>query len=80
MSKMENSPFFDGIREEWEAKGEARGRLDMLFDVLEAKFGKIPVDLHNRLSVLNNNEAIKNTLKKVIDASTINEFIHMLEN
>ncbi|GBF31963.1 hypothetical protein DCCM_0153 [Desulfocucumis palustris] len=23
---MENSPLFDGIQEEWEAKGEAKGR------------------------------------------------------
>ncbi len=25
VSKMENSPFFDGIREEWEARGVEKG-------------------------------------------------------
>lgn len=27
VSKMENSPFFDGIREEWEARGKAEEKL-----------------------------------------------------
>ena len=35
--KLENLPLFDGIWEEWEAKGEAKGRLDSLIKMLEAK-------------------------------------------
>ena len=82
--KLENLPLFDGIRDEWiakgEAKGEFKGRFEMLFDVLEAKFGRIPNGLRDRLAVIKNHESIKDTLKKAINASTIEEFVNMIEN
>jgi len=84
VAKLENLPLFDGIRKGWvakgKAKGEARGRLDMLFDVLEVKFRRIPDGLRDRLVVLKDHEAIENTLKKAINASTIEEFVGMLEH
>ena len=84
VSKMENSPFFDGIREEWEArgeaKGEAKGRLDMLMDLLEAKFGRISDELCGRLSALKEQEAIKQAMRKAINSESIEEFLSKLEH
>jgi predicted transposase YdaD len=92
VSKLENLPLFDGIREQWEAKGEARGeakgeargevkgRLDTLFDVLEAKFGKVPDDLRSQLSELKDPVIIKDTIRKVINTETIDEFSRSLKN
>ncbi len=100
VSKMENSPLFDGIREEWVAKGKAageaegeakgkaegrvegrvEGRLDTLFDVLEAKFGKVPNELRRQLAELKDLETIKNTIRKAINAETIDDFSRLLKN
>lgn len=84
VSMMENSPFFDGIREEWEARGEKRGdikgRLDMLFDEIEAKFGKMPDDLRMRLGALKEPDEIKQVARKARGAETIDEFLTKLEN
>ncbi len=84
VSKLENLPLFDGIREQWEARGEARGevkgRLDTLFDMLEAKFGKVPDDLRSQLSELKDVTAIKDAIRKVINAETIEEFSRSLKN
>jgi len=96
VSKLENLPLFDGIREQWEAKGEARGeargeakgeargeakgRLNALFDMLEAKFGKVPYDLRSQLSELKDPVTIKDTIRKVISAKTIDDFCRLLKN
>jgi len=84
VSKLENLPLFDGIREQWEAKGEARGeargRLDALFDMFEAKFGKVPYDLRSQLSELKDPVIIKDTIRKVISAKTIDDFCRLLKN
>jgi predicted transposase YdaD len=76
VSKLENLPLFDGIREEW----EARARLDVLVDLLEAKFGKVPEDLRSHLGELKSPEIIKDTIRKVVNAETIDEFSRMLKN
>jgi len=88
VSKLENLPLFDGIREEWEARGEARGeakgevkgRRDMLFDLLEAKFGKIPDEICNRLSTLKEQEDIKQAMRKAINSESLEEFLSKLEH
>jgi len=84
VSKLENLPLFDGIREQWEAKGEARGeakgRLDALFDMFEVKFGKVPYDLRSQLSGLKDPVIIKDTIRKVISAKTIDDFCRLLKN
>jgi len=78
--KLENLPLFDGIREEWEARGVAKGRLDTLVDLLEAKFGKVPEDLRSQLYELKDSVTIKDTIRKVINAETIDEFSRLLKN
>jgi len=88
VSKMENSPLFDGIREEWEAKGiakgiaegKAEGRIDTLIDMLEAKFGSVPDDLRSRLMELKDPANIKETIRKAVNAETISEFSRLLKN
>nr|WP_051273695.1 Rpn family recombination-promoting nuclease/putative transposase [Desulfotruncus alcoholivorax] len=78
--KLENLPLFDGIREEWEARGEVKGRLDTLIDLLEAKFGKVPEDLRSRLCELKDPVTIKDTIRKVVNADTIDDFTRLLNN
>ncbi len=78
--KLENLPLFDGIREEWQAKGEVKGRLDALIDLLEVKFGMVPEDLKSQLLRIEDSGVIKETMRKVINASTIDEFTRMLKN
>lgn len=90
-SKMENSPLFDGIREEWEAKGERKGelrgelrgelkgRLDLLISLIEAKFGAVPDNLREQLIALKEPEAIKEVVRIAISSDTIEELIAMLK-
>ncbi|OPY56819.1 MAG: hypothetical protein A4E55_01935 [Pelotomaculum sp. PtaU1.Bin035] len=80
VSKLENLPFFDGIREEWETKGEIKGRLGMLFDLIETKFGRVPDDLQIRLTSIKEQETIKQVMRKAMSAETLEEFIAKLEN
>jgi len=73
---MENLPFFDGIREEW----EARGRLEMLFDLVETRFGNVPDELRSHLGALKGNEEIKQAMRKAITAETIEEYMAKLQH
>jgi predicted transposase YdaD len=86
-SKMENSPLFDGIREEWEARGEMKGRmegeisgrLDLLINLIETKFGVVPDKLREQLIALKDQEAIKEVLRKAISSDSIEELIATLK-
>ena len=82
-SKMENSPLFDGLREEWEARGEIRGeikgRLDLLINLIETKFGVVPDNLRKQLNALKEPETIKEVVRKAISSDTIEEFTATLK-
>jgi len=88
VSKLENIPLFDGIREEWEAKGKNEGKIEgkiegmieMLFELVEARFGEVPDDLRSRLGVLKGHEEIKRAMRKAISAETIEEYMARLEH
>lgn len=80
VSKLENLPLFDGIREEWEARGEFKGRLEMLLDLVEARFGRVPDELRKRLGALNGHEEIKQAMRKAMSAETIEEYMSKLEH
>lgn len=77
---MENSPFFDGIREEWEARGEFKGKLEMLLDLVETRFGTVPDELRKRLGALKGHEEIKQAMRKAMSTETIEEFLLKLEH
>ncbi|MDD4239499.1 MAG: Rpn family recombination-promoting nuclease/putative transposase [Desulfotomaculaceae bacterium] len=91
VSKMENSPLFDGIREEWEARGEQRGeqrgelrgilkgRLELLINLIETKFGAVPDDLRAQLIALKETDAIREVVRKAVSSGTIEEFIATLK-
>jgi len=84
VSRLENLPLFDGIREEWEARGETRGelkgKLEMLLDLVEARFGQVPDELKNRLKALKDHEQIKKAMRKAVSAETIEEYMAKLEH
>lgn len=92
VSKLENIPLFDGIREEWEAKGRIEGKIEgknegkiegmveMLFDLVEARFGEIPDEVRSRLGVLKGHEEIKQAMRKAMSAETIEEYMASLEH
>jgi len=88
---MENSPFFDGIREEWEARGKVEGRaegrvegrvegraegqLEVLLVLLETKFGQVPGELKEHLTALKDREQIEQAVRKAISADTIDGYM-----
>ncbi|NQS74835.1 MAG: hypothetical protein HQP61_00135 [Peptococcaceae bacterium] len=80
---MENSPFFDGIREEWEARGKAKGRvegraegqLEVLLVLLETKFGRVPGELKEHLTALKDQEQISQAVRKAISTDTVDEYM-----
>jgi predicted transposase YdaD len=94
VGRMENSPLFEGIREEWEAKGKAKGKVEgkaegkargkaegmaeILFDMLEAKFGKVPDGLRARLNASKNQEDIKQAMRKAVTSDTLEEYMAKL--
>ena len=51
---MENLPLFDGIREEW----VDRGKLELLLDMVEIKFGSVPGELRTHLGGLQTHTGI----------------------
>jgi len=84
VSKMENSPLFDGIREQWEAKGKIEGQIDgIIFAItkaLEKNTGiKIDKFLETRLRKLNNDDLIKKLFYVAIEAESIEQFTNALE-
>lgn len=76
---MEKSPFFDGIREELEARGEARGKsegqMEILSVLLETKFGKVPEELKEHLKALKDQGKIEQAVRKAVSAETIEEYM-----
>ena len=84
VGRMENSPLFEGIREEWEAKGEAKGKAEgmaeIFFDMLEAKFGKVPDELRARLNASKNQEDIKQAMRKAVTSDTLEEYMAKLQH
>ena len=89
---MENSPLFDGIRQEWEARAEKRGEKkgekkgaikgmqEMLFELVEAKFGALPDELRSRLGAMKEQEVIKMAIRKALSSDTIQEYLSKLEH
>ena len=49
-------------------------------DLLEVKFGKVPDDLRNQLSELKDTETIKDTIRKVVNAETVDKFSKLPKN
>jgi len=84
VSRLENLPLFDGIREEWEARGKVKGReegmQEMLFELVEARFGQVPDELKKRLKMLKDHEQIKQAIRKAVSAETIEEYMAKLEH
>ncbi|MDF9409491.1 Rpn family recombination-promoting nuclease/putative transposase [Pelotomaculum isophthalicicum JI] len=74
VSKMENSPFFDGIREEWEARGRDEGIVEAIMEALEENTGQRPVGLKERLSEIRNSDILKKILRRAVKAKTFEEF------
>jgi len=78
VSKMENSPFFDGIREEWEARGEIKGReegiREAILEAVEENTGQRPVGLKEILSGIRDSDMLKKILRRAVKAKTFEEF------
>lgn len=84
VSKMENSPLFDGIREQWEAKGKKEGQIDgIIFATIKAleKNTGIKIDkfLETRLRKIKDGDVIKKMFYVAIEADSIEQFTSALE-
>jgi len=74
VSKMENSPFFDGIREEWEARGRDEGIVEAILEALEENTGQRPARLKENLSTVKDRELLKKILRRAVKSKTMEEF------
>ncbi|BAF58361.1 hypothetical protein PTH_0180 [Pelotomaculum thermopropionicum SI] len=74
VSKMENSPFFDGIREEWEARGRGEGIVESILEALEENTGQRPAGLKESLSAVKDGELLKKILRRAVKARTLEDF------
>ena len=91
VSKMENLPLFDGIREEWIAKGEARGLeegkiegklegiIEGIIETLEENTGQKPTWVKEKLSKVNDSDLLKKILRRTVNSKSIEEFEIVLE-
>ncbi len=81
--KLENLPLFDGIREEWEARGEIKGkvmgRVVSIMDALEESTGYRPVELADRLNAINEDNLLKDLLRTAIKTTTLEQFVKKLD-
>lgn len=79
---MENLPLFDGIREEWEARGEVKGIekgrgegiVEAILEALEENTGQKPLGLKERLSKVKDEGRLKQILRRAVKARTMEEF------
>jgi len=88
---MENSPLFDGIREEWMSKGEVKGKKEgkkegvdgIIFAIvkaLEKNTGKkIDKFLEARLCNIKDDEMIKKLFSVAIESGSLEQFMDALE-
>jgi len=53
---------------------------EILLDALEAKFGKVPDELKDRLKALKDHGQIKQAMRKAISAETIEDYMAKLEH
>jgi len=54
--------------------------LEMLLDLIETRFGKVPNELRSRLEALKSHEEIKQAMRKAISVETIEEYLAKLEH
>ena len=77
---MENSPLFDGIREEWMSKGEVKGIIFAILKTLEKNTGKKPDKFfESRLRSIDNEDTIEKLFYVAIEAKSLEQFMVALE-
>ena len=74
VSKLENLPLFDGIREEWEARGRGEGIVESILEALEENTGQRPAGLKESLSAVKDGELLKKILRRAVKARTLEDF------
>jgi predicted transposase YdaD len=74
VSKLENLPLFDGIREEWEARGRDEGIVEAIMEALEENTGQYPIGLKERLSIVKDGGLLRKILRRAVKAKTMKEF------
>jgi len=77
---MENSPLFDGIREEWMSKGEVKGITFAILKTLEKNTGQKPDKFfESRLRSIDNEDTIEKLFYVAIEAKSLEQFMVALE-
>jgi len=74
VSKLENLPLFDGIREEWEARGRDEGIVEAIMEALEENIGQKPKWLMDSLSSVKDRDLLKKILRLAVKARNLEEF------
>ena len=86
VSRLENLPLFDGIREEWEEKGIKKGLekgrvegreegiIEAILEAVEENTGQRPAWLKERLSGIRDSDILKKILRRAVKAKTFGEF------
>ncbi|MFZ5633099.1 MAG: hypothetical protein ACOY40_09665 [Bacillota bacterium] len=76
---MENSPLFDGIREEWIEKGRIKTSVDFILEALEEKTGGKPCELAERLSAINDSESLRKLHRIAVKSAMLDQLMISLE-
>lgn len=88
---MENLPLFDGIREEWEARGKAEGKaegraeglgegiVEAIIEALEENTGQKPNWIKKSLSAVDDRDLLKKILRRAVKSKTMVEFNQALK-
>ncbi|MEW6698056.1 MAG: hypothetical protein ACOY35_02215 [Bacillota bacterium] len=82
VSKVENSPFYDTLREKWMAqgmekgmeKGALKGKVDAILELLLDNLGNIPAEIEQRLSTVTSEQVLRQLLRKAAKVTSLEEF------
>ena len=64
----------DTLAEKWLARGEARGRVELLLELLERRFGELPSDIRYRIRGAKDSE-IRTWAGAVLYAATLDDVL-----
>ncbi|MEH2044922.1 Rpn family recombination-promoting nuclease/putative transposase [Nostoc sp.] len=78
MTVLRESPWYQEILREGQARGEVRGIISSIETSLEAKFGSDGLELMSQISQISDLEQLKEILRRIVVANTIQDLRNVL--
>lgn len=79
VSKVENSPHYDLIKEKWEARGKLEGKLEDILELLLDNVGNYPPEIKQRLTAITDELILGQLLRKAAKTNSLEEFSTALD-